>query len=446
MKTPISDFINKYSSSDTIRLHMPGHKGSIITGVENMDITEIYGADELFHAHGIIRESEKNASKIFGADTFYSVEGSSLSIRAMVLLATKYAIDNGKTPCILAGRNAHKSFLSALSLCDTKVEWIYPENGFNYLSCSVTDSLLDKKLTEFNGKITAVYLTSPDYLGNVLDIGALSKVCARHGVLLLVDNAHGSYLKFLEKSLHPIDLGADITADSAHKTLSALTGAGYLHISKNAPEFLKENAKECMELFASTSPSYLILQSLDLLNAQLDGGYKKRLAKAIYKVKNLKEKLISRGFSIVDGEPLKLTLDCAKIGYTGEQIAKILRKNNIESEFSDQKYLVLMFSVENKDAHYLALESALDNIKIRKPLLEKEEINLKPSRKMSIRQTLLSNTETISVDKAKGRIVASFSLVCPPAVAIAVPGEIIDDAVMEVLRDNGISTIKVVKE
>lgn len=446
MKTPISDFINKYSSSDTIRLHMPGHKGASVTGVENMDITEIYGADELFHAHGIIRESEKNASKIFGADTFYSVEGSSLSIRAMVLLATKYAIDNGKTPCILAGRNAHKSFLSALSLCDTKVEWIYPENGFNYLSCSVTDSLLDKKLTEFNGKITAVYLTSPDYLGNVLDIGALSKVCARHGVLLLVDNAHGSYLKFLEKSLHPIDLGADITADSAHKTLSALTGAGYLHISKNAPEFLKENAKECMELFASTSPSYLILQSLDLLNAQLDGGYKKRLAKAIYKVKNLKEKLISRGFSIVDGEPLKLTLDCAKIGYTGEQIAKILRKNNIESEFSDQKYLVLMFSVENKDAHYLALESALDNIKIRKPLLEKEEINLKISRKMSIRQTLLSNTETIWVDKAKGRIVASFSLVCPPAVAIAVPGEIIDDAVMEVLRDNGISTIKVVKE
>lgn len=446
MKTPISDFINKYSSSEMVRLHMPGHKGTSIIGVEDMDITEIDGADELFHPHGIIKQSELNASKIFGAHTFYSVEGSSLSIRAMVLLATKYAIKNGKTPCILAGRNAHKSFLSALSLCDTNVEWIYPDNGFNYLSCMVTEELLDKRLTELNGKITAVYLTSPDYLGNLLDIGALSKICARHGALLLVDNAHGSYLKFLKKSLHPIDLGADICCDSAHKTLSALTGAGYLHVSKNAPNFLKENAKECMEFFASTSPSYLILQSLDLLNSRLNKDYKQRLLEVAERVKTIKEKYLAKGFCFIGNEPLKLTLDCAKIGYTGFEISKKFKKNHIVCEFCDQRYLVLMFSAQNTNADFDVVQEAFDKIKVKKAILEKENMLLRQTQKLTLRQTMMSDTEIIDINQAKGRIVASFSLCCPPAVAIAVPGEIIDDSVVEVLKDNGVSTIKVIKE
>ena len=113
MKTPIVDFLNGFVNSNPTRLHMPGHKGKL--GYER-DITEVSGADSLYHADGIILESEKNAGELFGAHTFYSTEGSSLCIRAMLLLCVRYAARQGKKPLIFAGRNAHKTFLSAAAL------------------------------------------------------------------------------------------------------------------------------------------------------------------------------------------------------------------------------------------------------------------------------------------------------------------------------------------
>jgi arginine/lysine/ornithine decarboxylase len=122
-------------------------------------------------------------------------------------------------------------------------------------------------------KPCAVYVTSPDYLGNQQDLAGLSAVCAARGIPLLVDNAHGAYLHFLPQPAHPLDLGATACCDSAHKTLPVLTGGAYLHIAKNAPERYARDAKRAMALFGSTSPSYLILQSLDRANAYLAGGY-----------------------------------------------------------------------------------------------------------------------------------------------------------------------------
>ena len=114
MKTPICDFVQRYKDSSPVRFHMPGHKGKTHLGPEPWDITEIAGADELYHPTGIIRESEENASSLFGsARTVYSTEGSSLCIRAMVYLALLNAKVQGRKPVIFAGRNAHKTFLSA---------------------------------------------------------------------------------------------------------------------------------------------------------------------------------------------------------------------------------------------------------------------------------------------------------------------------------------------
>ena len=125
MNTPICDFLEKYKKSDTIRLHMPGHKGT-----ENpFDITEISGADSLYEADGIISESEQNASYLFGCDTFYSTEGSSHCIRAMLWLCVQKAKAEGRDPVVLASRNAHKAFISAAVLCDFKIEWLYSEEG-----------------------------------------------------------------------------------------------------------------------------------------------------------------------------------------------------------------------------------------------------------------------------------------------------------------------------
>ena len=125
MKTPICDFVKEYTKKSPLRMHMPGHKGASVLGVENIDITEIDGADDLYHADGIIKESELNAGSIFGANTFYSTEGSSLSIRAALYLAVKHAKAQGVKPIIAAGRNAHKVFLSSAALLDFDIVWIY---------------------------------------------------------------------------------------------------------------------------------------------------------------------------------------------------------------------------------------------------------------------------------------------------------------------------------
>ena len=312
MNTPICDFLEKYRDQNALRLHMPGHKGNGPLGIERLDITEVEGADVLYQAKGIIKESMDNATRLFGtARTLYSTEGSSLSIKAMLYLAM--LCRGNKKPLIAAGRNAHKVFMYGVALLDIDIDWLY---GEGLLSCQITPEALEEYLK--NNHPVAVYITSPDYLGNMADINGLSKVCRRHGVMLLVDNAHGAYLKFLPESKHPIDLGADICCDSAHKTLPCLTGAGYLHISKSAPSFLVDMADEAMSLFASTSPSYLIMYSLDKCNGYLYSGIREALSQTVPCIDELKQNL----FTIGD-EPMKLTLDAKKYGYTGIELSEI---------------------------------------------------------------------------------------------------------------------------
>ena len=272
--TPIVDFVNEYVKKDISRLHMPGHKGRRYLGCEHLDITEIGGADDLYSANGIIRESEENASSLFRtAYTFYSTEGSTLSIKTMLALVAE------RDGYIVASRNAHKSFLHACALLDLDVEWLYPDNFSHLCCCDVTADKVKRVLSCAKKLPCAVYLTSPDYLGNILDIKSIAKVCDDYGVPLVVDNAHGAYLAFCEPSMHPIALGAHMCCDSAHKTLPVLTGGAYLHIAKKADERYIKNARSKLALFASTSPSYLILQSLDMCNKTLADGYVENLKK-----------------------------------------------------------------------------------------------------------------------------------------------------------------------
>ena len=251
----------------------------------------------LYSGEGIIAESQRNASSLFGSrKTLYSTEGSSLSIRAMLYLARAYASLKGEKCRILASRNAHKVFITASALLGIDADFIFPEENEGLTVCRVDAEKLEKELSSLSYKPTAVYITSPDYLGNVADIKALSAVCKKEGILLLVDNAHGAYLKFLPEGQHPLDFGADIVCDSAHKTLPVLTGGGYLHIGKNAPDVICDNAEKAMMLFASTSPSYLILQSLDKVNAYLYSSYRYELSAFCEKVRELKNALSEKGF------------------------------------------------------------------------------------------------------------------------------------------------------
>ena len=439
METPICDFARDYANSEAIRLHMPGHKGKNLLGVEALDITEIDGADSLYEASGIIRKSEENASGLFGCPTFYSTEGSSQCIRAMLYLALLHAKRQGKRPRIAAGRNAHKTFLTGAALLDLDVLWLYPKNGGSYLSCCLTAEAVEAVLEA--EKPIAVYLTSPDYLGNVVDIAEIAHICHRHGALLLVDNAHGAYLRFLEPSRHPMDLGADLCCDSAHKTLPVLTGGAYLHCA----EAFREWAKHALALFGSTSPSYLILQSLDGANPCL-ASMTDRLKAFVPSVEAAKNILTDKGYVLYGQEPLKITISTKPYGYTGQELAKILLNSHIVCEFADPDFLVLMLTPENTRAELDRLTRALLAIPAKAPILEQPPRFAPGRRVCSPREAMLSRMETVPVAESVGRILAAATAGCPPAVPIVVSGEQIEDHVVDCFRYYGITHCSVMKE
>ena len=336
MTTPIFDFVKKYAESKAVRFHMPGHKGQSVLGCEAYDITEIRGADVLYSADGIINESENNLTSLYGtAHSFYSTEGSTLAIKAMLALVSERVGD--ERPLILAARNVHAAFVRGAALLDLDVMWIYPEGADHLCRCNITSANVRAAIDKADRKPSAVYVTSPDYLGNTLDISAISAVCRKRGIPLLVDNAHGAYLRFLPEDRHPITLGAAMCSDSAHKTLPVLTGGAYLHISKDYPE-LAERARGALSLFASTSPSYLTLASLDLCNKRLSEDYPKKIAHLVAKSEEIKQKIASMGYTVCDTEPLKIVIE------QGSDLADHLHREGIEVEFSDSAYTVLLLS------------------------------------------------------------------------------------------------------
>lgn len=442
MKTPIVSFLKSYQEKSPVRMHMPGHKGAGILGFEGMDLTEIYGADELFAAEGIIKESEQNASNLFGCPTYYSTQGSTLCIQTMCTILCQDAKSKGKKPKILAGRNAHRSFIHAAALLDFEIEWLYGNS--DYLSCKIHAEDLEKAIIE--SLPTAVHLTNPDYLGNLLDIKSLASVCKKHNVLLAIDNAHGAYLRFLKDSLYPIDLGADLCCDSAHKTLPVLTGGAYLHLSDSLNQVWKNDVKHFMEYFSSTSPSYLIMASLDAANEVLDTTFKNSLFECIQRVDGLKNTLVQHGYTILSGEPMKITISTKEFGYTGNEIANLLMECDIYPEFYDSDYIVLMPSPYNTKDDLKRLETCLCGIE-GKPILVNKPPKLEQSKKaMNVRQALFSSSITLDVSKSLGQVCSSVTVSCPPAILPVIPGEVISESSIEVMKYYGIETVRVVKE
>lgn len=515
MKTPVADFLNKYCSPDThnIRFHMPGHKGrcpadlefqtdsgkkSISLG-EKYDITEISGADSLYEADGIIAESERNASELFGTTaTFYSTEGSSQCIRAMLWLAvtTRRENRNGKTPVIVAARNVHKSFVYAAALIGFEIEWLLPavsgssSESYSLCACDISADALDQKLSSLPCPPAAVYITSPNYLGGMTDIRSLANVCHRHGTILAVDNAHGAYLHFLKpRGLHPIDLGADICCDSAHKTLPVLTGGAYLHIgSREKPDSdsagnacfsdrinkMIDDARNALALFGSTSPSYLTLASLDLCNACLasDGWYFTALPDFVSRLDGLRSNLAAAGYKIYPSDPLRITV-CASGGAvfgSGFALADFLRAHGIECEYADADFTVLMLTPLNTEPELCKLEAVLlsaasETSEAFEDLRSVPDIvsvsasgsvpdvgsgansnAIIPDRVLSVREAFFMPHERIPVSEAIGRICGAPAVSCPPAIPIVISGERISAEAIGVFRHYGINEVEVIKE
>ena len=344
---------------------------------------------------------------------------------------------------IAAARNCHRAFLNGCILLDLDTVWIYPEKpSENLCATSVTAEDVRRVFAE-HPELNAVYLTSPDYLGNMAEIRGIASVCREKGALLLADNAHGAYLRFAGEGLHPLELGADLCCDSAHKTLPALTGTSLLHVSRSAPEGLAGRVKAAMSLFASTSPSYVLLSSLDRLTSELAGELPRRIIECCGRVAEVKGELAAMGFELSGSEPMKLTL--AAPGYTGDELASQLRSRGIEPEYSDEGCVVLMPSPYNSGEDFERLVSSLRELPKREGgRLPRPEL---PSaqKAMTLREAYFAPFERIPVDKAAGRVCARSAMSCTPSVPVIVGGEVFDEKLINFLKRYSFFEADVVK-
>lgn len=431
MKTPFLDKIQQLARLRA-RFFVPGHKGNpdafpAFASILPYDLTEIEGADDLSHPSDTLAQSEANMSRVYGSGaTLYTTSGASSAICAMLTLFV------GEGGQVVMQRGCHVSAIRALAFLDAHPLWLLPEEG------RLTPEQAEQELQKSGAK--ALYVTNPDYYGRMPDIAALAAVCHRHGAALLVDNAHGAHLHFLQPNRHPLSLGADACADSAHKTLPCLTPAAMLHL---ADVSLARQARHALNLFSSTSSSYLVLQSLDWAAGLLQQAPPDFMGTAaqIEKIATAIPHLVQPS-----DDPLRLCLRPAKGGWHAGEISHALVQAGIYPELADEHYIVLMASPYNAPADFKLLANTLLAFAPRRPFpLQPPKLFLPPVR-CGIRKALFSSQkQTLSVENSIGHIAAELSAPCPPGVPIVLPGEEITPGAVSILQAGGISHINVIE-
>lgn len=442
MNKPLFDFINSIKDQQTHRFFMPGHKGELagyLKQVAPFDITEIQGADYLYQANGIIAQVEQKAREVFQTgSSVISVGGSSLSIQSMLCAC----LQEGDS--LLCERNCHSSAVNAMGLLGLVPVWLNNEiQEKTQLAQPITKEQVENKI-RLHPEVKAVFITSPNYFGQVADIASIAKVCNKHRVLLLVDNAHGAILHFLKESQHPIQLGADYCCDSLHKTLPALTGTGLLHCKEKGQE---KNLKQAMELFASTSPSYLLMLSVeDCLHSLLENDVNEQLENLQEHIKKTNQLVKQIGGTVIeDNFHLRLCICMNALGYNAQELTSELRANKIEPEYVSENFVVLLPGFSTQEKEYLKLNQVLGNLKKKtaKAIIKREFF--KTTSVLPLRKALLGEKEEVSLNEAEGRISGQTVSICPPGVAVLLPGDLIEEQTVQQLKNSGIFSLKVVK-
>ncbi|MDL2324127.1 aminotransferase class I/II-fold pyridoxal phosphate-dependent enzyme [Ruminococcaceae bacterium OttesenSCG-928-A16] len=413
------------------RFHVPGHKGNPAAippfgGILRYDMTEVEGADDLSHPTDTLAQSQQNMARLYGSGaTLYSASGSTSCIQAMLTLFVK------PEETVVMARGCHVAAIRALGFIGAVPHWVYPAAPLP------TAAEIEAALAQSHAK--AVYLTSPDYEGNIADIAAIAAVCHGAGAVLLVDNAHGAHLKFLRPDIHPITLGADATADSAHKTLPCLTPAAMLHL-KNGQ--LAAAGRAALNLYSSTSPSYLVLQSLDIAAGMLATQPPNfmqtaaQLAAAIAAVPHLVQ---------LGADPLKLCLTPWRGGWQTSTVTAALQTAGILPELADERRIVLMASPYNQPEDFALLAKVLAPFTPRPPLPLPALPVIRPKAVCSIRSAMFAPAKTVPVQTAPGQVMAGLFAPCPPGVPLVMPGEELCQEAAKLLAAGGILTVDVLK-
>ena len=443
-ETPLRRALEEYIDAGWSRLHMPGHKGAPIEPFGPLaayDLTEVEGTDSLFEDDGPLKELEEIFTQLYGTrSSVISAGGSTLCIQAMLRLVAR---EGGK---VIAG-NIHAAAVNAMALLGLEPVWVYPqryteERLIGRIAPADVAAALQRE-----EDVCAVYITSPDYFGVMSDIEGIAEVAHAHGVPLLVDNAHGAHLHFLQGEdghpLHPMQLGADLCCDSLHKTLPALTGAALLHC--NREEYVPQ-LKGAMTVFGSTSPNYLIMLSIDSTAGFLLGDGPDQLRRTVRKWGELRRLAREQGYPIPEHcDPMRLTLPLAGSGYTAKEFKALLHERRIMEEYCSDSGCVLLFSPFNREEDFARVRQFLLDCPVRQkgsfapfPIVPSQRV-------MGLRQALLAPKESVDIDKAEGRISAQVKITCPPGIPLVMPGERLHKELRKILKNSGIFVMDVVK-
>ena len=424
--------LNKMLKSlDSYPFHMPGHKRNAKFNIPSseIDITEIDGFDNLHSPDGVIKELEEELAKLYNTEkSIISVNGSSCCILSAICAVCDY----GDT--ILIARNCHKSVYNACFIKKLNVEYIEPE----YIEeigtyGKITQEAVDKALNRFENA-RAVVITSPTYEGVTSEIKA--------DVPVIIDSAHGAHFGFHRD--FPVLPYGDIVINSLHKTLPALTQTAVIHI--NNPKYF-EKVKMYMDIFETSSPSYVLMSSIDtciefLRNCENDfDAFSKRLDKFYSQVNELEN---IKAFESDDKSRLVIYAD----NMSGTSLYSYLQENGIEAEGATLNYVILISSVCDSDDGFELLIKALKKADKVKSHFERFSTSYTlPKKKYNVYE--VNSFEKTELLKTEGKVSAQYIYAYPPGVPIIVPGEVISREIIDritSMKENGVNIISQVQD
>ncbi|MGI6733275.1 MAG: aminotransferase class I/II-fold pyridoxal phosphate-dependent enzyme [Anaerovoracaceae bacterium] len=486
----ITEFLLRHADSGAVSFHMPGHKGSgiykrlgygeFLNKIMDCDITEIPGADNLFQAEGIIKAVQDKYRELYDVSHSYLlINGTSGGIIASILAAVPVG---GQ---LILARNCHKSVFNALTLGGIRPVYAYPDLIPEYgISGEITSEEIEKCLRE-NPDAAAVILPSPNYYGVCSDIAAIAEVVHRYDKVLIVDQAHGAHLKFFEKDM-PLaaeEAGADITINSIHKTLASFTQSAVLNLnSDRVDRYVLEDKLQAIQ---STSPSYLLMASLDINASILDfhgptlmkewaenlDYFYEETAKLSIPYDSSESRRCGLNFltDLKNFDRSKINIDSSGLAMTAAQLEEALMARGIFPELTTGNILMLMTGIGNTRKDYERLLDALKQItQERLQQLETSSASasggkdafisgsssslphslasLPPTPKKAQLFDIPKNRKRIPLAEAEGKICASSIIPYPPGIPLVCPGEILEAdtiAYVKALRDAGEKVIGV---
>ena len=454
----LQEKLEKYYNDGYLPMHMPGHKRNTKLLGEKLpykiDITEISGFDDLHHAEGLIKNIEEKAKRIYESKrSFLLVNGSTCGILAGIRSCVNFGDK------VLVARNCHKSVYNAIEINGLDPIYMLPKIGIDGIDRNILVYDVEENLKEHKD-IKLVVLTSPTYEGVISDISSIVSISHKYNVPVLVDEAHGAHLKFMKNlcKKEALNSGADIVVQSLHKTLPSLTQTAIMHIQGDLVR--KENVSRELAIFETSSPSYLLMSSieecLDILQKngkELFKNYQNNL-KYFYdeskKLKNLKilgNEILEENKDYYDFG--KIVIKTNETNIIGKELSDILRKEyKIELEMSSLNYALAMTSICDSKEHFSRLLDALK--KIDEKLVKKEKSNkdekesrdkkwyqfLLPKKEISILEAIKNNnSEFEDYKKTEGKISKEYIWIYPPGIPLITPGEKINKEIIRKIEE-----------